>query len=208
MVAPRGVSHPVTKGGGLSSHPQVSPMGRIASLQPAGRGTRDGTDTMARARFWAAHLMATHSNRCGIAGRGPAVVASFSPPSRQPQLRSSGLTQSQDSNWVGSVQLMFDARGDQYRGEAADRERLAAVAADLNTPQKHVWRARIILATAEGCGTPRSCTAPGCRSRVCGAGKSGLCAMEWPPAARQDAKTRSAAIAAGDGRPGHRIDAG
>ena len=31
---------------------------------------------------------------------------------------------------------------------AADREQLAAVVA-----QKHVWRARIILATAEGCGT-------------------------------------------------------
>jgi transposase len=36
---------------------------------------------------------------------------------------------------------------------AADREQLAAVAADRNSPQKHVWRARIILATAEGCGT-------------------------------------------------------
>ena len=36
---------------------------------------------------------------------------------------------------------------------AADRERLAAVVADRNSPQKHVWRARIILATAEGCGT-------------------------------------------------------
>jgi hypothetical protein len=33
---------------------------------------------------------------------------------------------------------------------AADRERLAAVVADRNSPQKHVWRARIILATAEG----------------------------------------------------------
>src|SRR5215469_3253428 len=36
---------------------------------------------------------------------------------------------------------------------AADRERLAAVVADRNSPQKHVWRARIILATAAGCGT-------------------------------------------------------
>ena len=36
---------------------------------------------------------------------------------------------------------------------AADRERLAAVVADGNSPQKHVWRARIILATAAGCGT-------------------------------------------------------
>src|SRR5580658_6666766 len=36
---------------------------------------------------------------------------------------------------------------------ASDRERLAAVAGDRNSPQKHVWRANIILATAEGCGT-------------------------------------------------------
>ena len=36
---------------------------------------------------------------------------------------------------------------------AADRERLGAVVADRNSPQKHVWRAQIILATAEGCGT-------------------------------------------------------
>ena len=34
-----------------------------------------------------------------------------------------------------------------------DRERLEAVMADRNRAQKHVWRARIILATAEGCGT-------------------------------------------------------
>ena len=36
---------------------------------------------------------------------------------------------------------------------ATDRQRLAAVAADRNTPQKHVWRAQIVLLTAEGCGT-------------------------------------------------------
>ena len=34
-----------------------------------------------------------------------------------------------------------------------DREQLEAVVADRNRAQKHVWRARIILATAEGCGT-------------------------------------------------------
>ena len=36
---------------------------------------------------------------------------------------------------------------------AADRERLAAVLADRNSPQKHVWRVEIILASAAGCGT-------------------------------------------------------
>src|ERR1700747_2586164 len=48
---------------------------------------------------------------------------------------------------------MHRARGIIIEVNAADRERLAAVVADRNSPQKHVWRAQIILATAEGCGT-------------------------------------------------------
>lgn len=36
---------------------------------------------------------------------------------------------------------------------AADRARLEAAVADRNSPQKHVWRAGIILATANGFGT-------------------------------------------------------
>ena len=36
---------------------------------------------------------------------------------------------------------------------AADRARLEAIAADRNSPQKHVWRARIILLTAASVGT-------------------------------------------------------
>jgi transposase len=36
---------------------------------------------------------------------------------------------------------------------AADRTRLEAIAADRNCPQKHVWRANIILLTGAGCGT-------------------------------------------------------
>jgi transposase len=35
----------------------------------------------------------------------------------------------------------------------ADRRRLEAVVADRNTAQKHVWRARIVLLTADGFGT-------------------------------------------------------
>jgi transposase len=35
----------------------------------------------------------------------------------------------------------------------ADRRRLEAIVVDRSAPQKHVWRARIILATADGCGT-------------------------------------------------------
>jgi len=36
---------------------------------------------------------------------------------------------------------------------ATDRERLLAIRANRNSPQKHVWRASIILLTADGCGT-------------------------------------------------------
>ena len=36
---------------------------------------------------------------------------------------------------------------------ADDRRRLEAIVSDRNAPQKHVWRAKIILATADGCGT-------------------------------------------------------
>ena len=35
----------------------------------------------------------------------------------------------------------------------ADRRRLEAIVSDRSTPQKNVWRAQIILATADGCGT-------------------------------------------------------
>jgi len=34
-----------------------------------------------------------------------------------------------------------------------DRCRLEAIVSDRSAPQKHVWRAKIILATADGCGT-------------------------------------------------------
>src|SRR5271154_3008100 len=90
---------------------------------------------------------------------------------------------------------------------AADREQLTAVVVDRNSPQKHVWRARIILATAEGCGTAEVMRRAGCRSRACGAGKSGSCPGGRRLAARQDAKTRSAATAADAGRPCGRTDA-
>jgi transposase len=36
---------------------------------------------------------------------------------------------------------------------ATDRSELDAIVADRNSPQKHVWRAQIVLLTADGCGT-------------------------------------------------------
>jgi len=35
----------------------------------------------------------------------------------------------------------------------ADREQLQSLLIDQNTPRKIVWRAEIVLATADGCGT-------------------------------------------------------
>ena len=34
-----------------------------------------------------------------------------------------------------------------------DRRQLDALVGDRNSPRKHVWRAKIIRATADGCGT-------------------------------------------------------
>ena len=44
-------------------------------------------------------------------------------------------------------------RGIAFTVDAADRVRLEAIVADRNRPQKHVWRARIILLTSAGVGT-------------------------------------------------------
>ena len=53
------------------------------------------------------------------------------------------------ARWYGPVMR----KGISFEVSAADRERLAAVVADRNSLQKHVWRAAIILASADGCGT-------------------------------------------------------
>jgi transposase len=53
---------------------------------------------------------------------------------------------------------------------AVDRARLEAVVADRNSRQKHVWRAKIVLTTAEGCGTAEI---------VRRTGKSKPCVWRW-----------------------------
>ena len=40
-----------------------------------------------------------------------------------------------------------------------DKRRLEAITADRNAPQKHVWRARIVLLSADGAGTTAIMTA-------------------------------------------------
>ena len=44
-----------------------------------------------------------------------------------------------------------------------DRQRVMALVKDRNTRQKHIWRAEIILLSAEGFGTAASCGKPATR---------------------------------------------
>jgi transposase len=60
--------------------------------------------------------------------------------------------------------------GIRFDVSAADRARLEAVVADRNSSQKHAWRARIILATADGLGT---------LAIVRRTGKSKPCVWRW-----------------------------
>src|SRR5215211_3177047 len=87
---------------------------------------------------------------------------------------------------------------------AADRCRLAVIAGDRNSPQKHVWRAEILLLTADGIGTVEIMRRTG---------KSKTCVWRWQerfaqegvrrPFARQDpALARQAAQAGGDRQGG------
>ncbi len=76
---------------------------------------------------------------------------------------------------------------------AEDRRRLGAILADRYTPQKHVWRARIVLLTAAGAGTNAIMREAGvsktvvwrCRSASCTRAWTGYCATR---PARPDAR--------------------
>jgi len=84
----------------------------------------------------------------------------------------------------------------------ADRTRLAAIVADRNSPQKHVWRAQIVLLTADGVGT---------NAIMRRTGKSKVTIWRWQErfmtegiagaAARQDAPVVHSAAADGGARP-------
>ena len=52
-----------------------------------------------------------------------------------------------------AVQALGMRAGINVKVTRADRHRLEAIVSDRSAPQKHVWRANIILATPDGCGT-------------------------------------------------------
>ena len=64
-------------------------------------------------------------------------------------------------------------KGIKIEVSTADRSRLEAVVSDRNSPQKHVWRAGIILATADGVGTAEIMRRRANPSLASGAGRRG-----------------------------------
>jgi len=65
----------------------------------------------------------------------------------------SGVIHSGDSQLPEAVNALVMRAGIVVNVIPEDRRRLEAIVSDRNAPQKHVWRAKIILATDEGCGT-------------------------------------------------------
>src|SRR5713226_3868578 len=95
----------------------------------------------------------------------------------------------------------------------ADRHRLEAIVSDRSAPQKHVWRANIILATADGCGTAEIMRRSGKSKPVVWRWQARFMAEGIRGAdARQDAQARQTTAAdrhrAESGRPGARATTG
>ena len=58
-----------------------------------------------------------------------------------------------DSPGVANMRVAGMRTGIVVNVTAADRARLEAIVAEGKTPQKHMWRAKIVLLTADGHGT-------------------------------------------------------
>jgi len=56
--------------------------------------------------------------------------------------------------------------GISFTVSASKRQRLRAIVADPKSPQKHVWRARIVLLSGEGLGTSAIMAETG-KSKTC-----------------------------------------
>ena len=58
-----------------------------------------------------------------------------------------------DSHLLSAVRVCDMRTGITVTVSPADHDRLSGIVSDGNSPQKHVWRAEIVLLTAEGEGT-------------------------------------------------------
>src|SRR3546814_6192217 len=75
-----------------------------------------------------------------------------------------------DSHSFGAVRRCGMRTGIEIEVTAPDTKRLEAIVAARGSPQKHVWRARIILLTARGLGT---------QAIMMATGKSKTCVWRW-----------------------------
>ena len=75
-----------------------------------------------------------------------------------------------DSQRTGCMRVWRMRTGISITLKPADRRRLEALARDRNTPQKHVWRAEIVLLSADGVGT---------NEIMRRTGKSKTCVWRW-----------------------------
>ncbi len=88
-------------------------------------------------RFWAATKSRLELNRRAPASRNASGSNSFGTIPKSAE----------------AVQALIMRAGIVVNVTRADRLRLEAIVADRGAPQKHVWRAKVILATADGRGT-------------------------------------------------------
>ncbi len=75
-----------------------------------------------------------------------------------------------DSRAAVSVRFRGMRTGITFTVTASDLGRLRAIIADPKSPQKHVWRARIVLLSGEGAGT---------NAIMAATGKSKTCVWRW-----------------------------
>jgi hypothetical protein len=69
---------------------------------------------------------------------------------KRERYEASGLIHSDVPKSTEAVQALDVRAGIVVNVTRADRHRLEAIVSDRSAPQKHVWRATVILATAEG----------------------------------------------------------
>ena len=75
-----------------------------------------------------------------------------------------------DSFWGCGVRVCAMRAGKSLSVSSADIRRLKALVRDRDAPQKHVWRAQIVLLTADGVGT---------NEIMRRTGKSKTCVWRW-----------------------------
>lgn len=81
-----------------------------------------------------------------------------------------------DSHRLSNVRRSTMRSGITFDVTAADRARLEAIVANRGSPQKHAWRAKIILMSDDGLGTVAIMATTGNRRPASGDGRSG----SWP----------------------------